>query len=279
MKYWMTILYAIIGGITELLPVSFSGHTAIFRQCLNIPSLQEGEGAYIRAAIALGTILAIYFSFYHQARDKRMTLRRIRSRRSDQRTATDLQLKIRVKFLAVIALIPMLLSFIYLRKAEGITDLTWVAGLFLINTVLIALCTRGPAGDRAEKEVTLFDSLLIGIFRMVAIFPGLSSVGLSLCIGRARGFQDRFNLRFTYLLSLMYEIAAALYYLMIALRFGSFSAGLLLPCGIAFLISAVFGYFTLTYFRNLFMGNKMRSFTYYCIDAAAIAFIIAILNA
>ena len=241
--------------------------------------MQEGEGAYIRAAIALGTILAIYFSFYQQARDSRITLRRIRSKRSNHHSGTDVQLKIRVNLLAIFALIPMVLSFIYLRRAEGIMDLTWVAGLFLINTVMIALCTGGPVGERGEKEVTLFDTLLIGIFRMVAIFPGLSPVGFSLCIGRARGFNDRFNLRFTYLLSLVYEIVAVIYYLIVALRFGSFSASLLLPCGITIVISAVVGYFTLTYFRNLFMGNKMRSFTYYCVDAAAIAFIIAILNA
>ena len=273
------ILYALVGGITELLPVSFPGHATILQKTFNIPTLLEGEGCYIRAAISLGTILAVYLSFFREARDSRMILRGIRTRRPNQRTNLDAQLKIRVNLLAVFALIPMFVSFVFLRRAQSLTSLTWVSGLFLVNTLLLILCTRGPEGDREERDVTLFDTLLIGLFRMFAVFPGLSGVCASICIGRARGFSNRFNLRFTYLLTLVYEIGAFLFYLICAFRFGSFRAGLLLPCAMVTGISVVVGYFTLTYFRNMVMNNKLRSFTYYCIDAAAIAFIIAILNA
>ncbi len=279
MKYWVMILYALVGGITELLPVSFPGHAVVLQKAFNIPSLLEGEGCYIRAAISLGTILAVYLSFYHEARDNRITLRGIRRRRHNQRATADMQLKIRVNLLAVFALIPMLISLIFLRKAQSITNLTWVSGLFVVNTLVLILCTRGSVGEREERDITLFDALLIGLFRMFGIFPGLSGVCASVCIGRARGFSNRFNLKFTYLLTLMYEFGAFLFYLICAFRFGSFSGAMLLPCVMVAGISAVVGYFTLTYFRHMLMNHKLRSFTYYCIDAAAIAFIVAILNA
>lgn len=272
------ILYAVVGGITELFPVSFSGHAVILQSVFNIPGLIDREGAYIRAAISLGTILAIYLSFFHEARDNRITLRRIRRRDPRRKTATEIQLELRVNLLAIIAVIPVLFSFLFFRKGQSITALSRVAGFFVLYTIFILLCTRGPVGQREERDITVFDSILVGLFRMLCVFPGLSAVGVSLCIGRARGFSNRFNLKFTYLLSLLFEIVSFIYYMIVAFRFGTFYGSLLIPCVLVALISAVVGYLTLTYFRNFFMGNKFRGISYYCVDVAAIACIIAIIN-
>jgi undecaprenyl pyrophosphate phosphatase UppP len=47
---------------------------------------------------------------------------------------------------------------------------------------------------------------------------------------------------------------------------------------IAVAVSAVSAFFALVYFKNVIMKDKLKMFVYYCFDAAAIAFIIAIIN-
>lgn len=278
MKLWEVILYAITGGIAELLPISFGGHVLMFRNAFRSFSLWEGEGLYIRACICLGVVIAIYLVYHRQSRDHGITLRGL-GRRSPRRPIPGEQrLKFRVNLLGIFAFVPMLVSFAVLSKVEMRVSLTFAAFAFLINTILIYACGGGHEGQREDREVTLVDALLIGLFRMLAIVPGLSSVGASLCIGRARGFSNRFNLRFTYLITLIYELTAFFYFLFLAMLRGSFAISTLLPCVVTVMLSAVAGYFTLLYFRHLFMKNHLRFFLYYCIDAAAIAFIISILN-
>ena len=63
MKIWEAILYGITGGLTEVLPISFAGHTALLRGVFNLSSLNEGNGLYVRAAICLGVLLAVVLAF------------------------------------------------------------------------------------------------------------------------------------------------------------------------------------------------------------------------
>ena len=44
MKIWEAIIYGIIGGLTEVLPVSFAGHAALLRGAFNLSSLNEVSG-------------------------------------------------------------------------------------------------------------------------------------------------------------------------------------------------------------------------------------------
>lgn len=278
MKIWEAILYAIMGGLTELLPVSFVGHSLILQNAFHMSPISSADGSYIRAAICLGLVISLYMSFYHEAKDTKIVLRRIRSPRRQSVNREKTQLKLRVILLSIFALIPMLLSFLFLRKAEGMNKLTIVSLLFALNGAIIFFCTRGTVGKREEREVTLFDTLLIGLIRMICVFPGLSGVGASLCIGRARGLSDRFNIRITYLLTLVFQIVACVFYLFCGILYGEFTGRTVLSCLFSVVISAAISYFALLYFRNMMQKNRLKSFVYYCIDVAAIAFIIAIIN-
>lgn len=69
MKIWEAIIYGIIGGLTEVLPVSFAGHAALLRGAFNLSSLNEGSGLYVRAAICLGVALAVLLAFINEVID------------------------------------------------------------------------------------------------------------------------------------------------------------------------------------------------------------------
>ncbi len=280
MKIWEVIVYAIVGGISELLPISFPAHSAILQNLFHMSSLISGDGPFIRAGICLGIMVALYMVFRDDTTESRVILRKMRNRSPrNHRSRTDhRESKLRLILLVFFALIPMLFSFIYIGKAEREFSLIHITVFFVINGILIFICSRGPVGKWEDEAATLYDSLMVGALRMVSVLPGLSSVGTSLCVGRARGMSPAFNIRFTYLTTLWFQAASCVFFLFRGIFLGNFYWQTILSFVIALTVSAVVAFFTLLYFRNMILKDKLKMFVYYCFDAAAIAFIIAIIN-
>lgn len=275
MKIWEAIIYGIIGGLTEVLPVSFAGHAALLRGAFNLSSLNEGSGLYVRAAICLGVALAVLLAFRTETLAAGKALLSL-PEKNRRRRNTPMR---RGVFLGIIAFLPMLLSFLFTAFAERIERLSFVALFFALNGLLIYFCTRGISGRKDEKNVTLPDVLLVGLSRMVCVFPGLSPIAASLSVGRVCGLSEEFNLRLCYQLTIAYQLAAFVYRLIRAFVYGSFSGTVLVSMLAAMLLAAAFGYLAIQYFRYLLHKEKFNLFSYYCWDAVAIALIVALINA
>ena len=278
MKIWEAIIYGIFGGAAELLPISFGGHSVLLREIFDLSSLSQGSGCYVRAAICLGVTAAIILSFSAESRSlgrELIFLTGLKHRGRGQRVNGLLRRSILLGFFT---LVPMLCSLFFTAAAERISRLLVVAVLFAVNGLLIFLCCRRRVGKKTEKTVLLSDTLLIGFVRMLSVFPGLSSVGSSMAVARARGLSQRYGLRLTYLLTLCFEIPLFLFYLIRAFCFGSFTAGTILPVLFAALFSGIAGYFAIQYFRYLLNRDKLHVFAYYCWDAAVITLILSLIN-
>ncbi len=278
MKLWEAVIYALFGGFSELLPISFAGHAAILRSAFNLTSLAESDGYYIHAAISLGVILAIALALRPETRalkNECLTMMGLRRLRRGERADFPLRRSI---VLGLIALLPMLASLIFLSSAEEISHLVLVAAFFLLNGGLIFLCCRGAVGQKDEKYAMISDGFLIGLMRALTIFPGLSSFGASICIGRVRGFSLRYNLRFGYLLTLVFHVVLFFYRLIRAFCFGSFFWMTLPACLLAVVCTTVTGYLAIQYFRYLLERYKLNVFAYYCWGAAAILLFISLIN-
>ena len=278
MEVWESILYGLVGGISELLPISFSGHVAVVREIFGMSALNEAGGYYIRLMICLGVILAIRLAFSEEVRELGNAVGTItglkRVRRRDRPNAA----RCRSVMLGLFALIPMLLSLIFTARAERISRLPYIALFFLLNGTLIFFACRRAAGKKQEKQVLLSDMLMIGFARMLSVFPGLSSVGSSVFVGNLRGLSASYNLRLTYLLSMTFEICALVYHLLRAVIYGSFHAGLWLPMLLTLIFSTVTGYLAIQYVRYLLNHGKFHFFAYYCWDAAAVVLVLSLIN-
>lgn len=181
--------------------------------------------------------------------------------------------------LGCIAFFITLFSLFFLAAAERIERLLYVIVFFAVNAGILYLCCRGRVGKKDEKTVTLGDMVLIGVVRMLSVFPGMSALGSSVAIGRARGISLQYNIRIAYMLSLAYQAVVFVFYLIRGFAFGSFSAGIILPCLFSLIFSAVFGYFAIQYFRYLLQRVKLKVFVFYCLEVAALAAILALINA
>lgn len=279
MKIWEAILYGLFGGVSELLPISYNGHYAIARSAFNLSPLNEGGGYYVRLAICIGVILAIVFGFRPESRTLGRELLRITGIKKRRRAERYDRLRVRSIVLGLFALIPMLLSLIFATLVDHFSGLVFVALLFILNGLILFFCFRTGEGGKTERSVLLPDMLWIGFARALWVLPGLSSLGLSLSVGRMRGLKNEYNVRVAYLLSLSFACVAFFYHLIRAFLYGSFTFAILLPMLFAAVFAAAAGYFAIQYFRYLMQRNKINLFAYYSWEAAAIVLILALINA
>ncbi len=278
LKIWEAILYGIFGGATELLPISFSGHYALLRDAFHLPSLSEGEGAYIRIAICLGVIAALLLTLHGEAGQLGKELLFLTGLKKRRRHDFQDRAYVRSVLILALPLVMMLLSLIYAEKASHVGKLVYVAGFFALNGLLIFWSARGASGQKTEKHLLLTDALLIGLARMVSVFPGLSPLNSSMFAGQFCGLHREYNIRIAYMLTLAYECASIIYHIVRAVLYGAFSLGLLLPMAVVLALTTLSGYLAIQYFRYLLQRGKIGFFSYYCWDAAIIALVLALIN-
>ena len=279
MKIWEAIIYGIVGGIAELLPISFSGHVVLLRNVFHMSSLSEGGGFFIRAAICLGIIFAIYLSFSAETRKFGRELSLMIGIRRRARNERVNRLMRRSVMLCAVSFSIMLCSLFFLASAERIERLLYIIIFFLIYSAVLFFCCKGRVGKKDEKSVSIADASIIGVARMLSVFPGLSSLGSSIAVGRARGISVQYNIRIAYLLTLAYQAALFFFYLIRGFAYGVFSLSVFLPCLFAMLFATVFGYLAIQYFRYLLQRVKFNVFVYYTLEVAAIATVVALINA
>ncbi|MBQ6431631.1 MAG: undecaprenyl-diphosphate phosphatase [Oscillospiraceae bacterium] len=278
MKIWEAILYGLFGGVSELLPISYTGHYALARSAFNMTPLNERGGYYIRLAICIGVILAINIAFRSEARTLGREVLKITGIKKRRRKERYDRLRVRSIVIGLFALLPMLLSLIFATLADHFSGLVYVALLFILNGLILLLCLRTNEGRKDERRVLLSDMLWIGVGRSFWVLPGLSSLGISLSVGRVRGLKDEYNVRLAYMLTLSFECVAFFYHLIRAFVYGSFSFSILLPMLFTVIFAAAAGYFAIQYFRYLIQRNKLNLFAYYSWEAAAIVLILALIN-
>lgn len=278
MKLWEAIVYGIFGGLTELLPLSFQGHCVFLQGAFDLSPL-TGSGYFIRAALCLGIAFSVLLSFSAESGNMSRELLKMSGLKKQRRKERGNLLLRRSILLCFFALLPMLLSLIYTVFSQRLTSLFYTALLFALNGIVLSVCFRRSTGDKAEAEATILDTVLMGITRAAFIFPGLSSVGGSLAVGNVRGLSREYNLRLAYLLTLLYEIAAFVYYLVFGFIYGNFSLSLILPMLLGALAAAVFGYFGIQYLRYMLRHSKLDFFSYYCWTLTGILLFLSIVNA
>ena len=118
MKIWEAIIYAIVGGLTELLPISFSGHSLMLQNVFHFSPLYSGDGLFVRAGISLGIFIALYMVFHQETKESLILMGNPQSRDPRHRRARreEQEIKTRMFLLTVIGLIPMLFSFFFMKR-------------------------------------------------------------------------------------------------------------------------------------------------------------------
>ncbi len=232
------ILIGFIQGITEFLPISSSGHIVLFGSLFELDNLM-----LISIVAHIGTLFAVLFCY--KDRVKEMV------RKPFNKT----------NILLLIATIPAILIVLIFNKfvESSFTTKSLVWG-FLISAILLAVADLKKDGF---KPVTKKSALFMGISQGLAILPGISRSGTTLCCGLLTGVEKQEALDFSFLMSIPIILASALYE-----TFKLFSCQITinwLGIFIVMVTSFVFGILSIKIMLKLVKNNKLYYFSFYLI--------------
>ncbi len=182
-----SIILAIVQGITEWLPISSSGHLVLAQKILNYDA-----SLLFDVALHFGTLMAVFVYFGKDIVDIIRDLCLFKFKSENGRTGV----------LLIIASIPAaIVGYIFQHLFERIFNSLLVIGFgFGITGLFLLIASLNF--KKKKKELSFFDSFLIGIAQAISILPGISRSGATISSGILFGLNARAAARFSFLMSI-----------------------------------------------------------------------------
>ena len=265
MNWIESLLYGLVSGFAEFLPVSSAAHQILMSKLFG----SEGSNNLQNLLVHLAGLAVLCYSCRSLLQEMNNRPVAVRSGRRTVRKPPDIRL-VRT------AAIPLLLGFLLYPKANSLVQsLVLPTVFFVVNGIILFIPSRMMSGNKDARGMSAFDSILIGISGALAVLPGISRVGSMISVAVARGADRQHALNWTLLLSV-----PALIVLIGFDLFGMFFGG-----GIAVGVSilgyilstagaAVGGYFGIMLMRFLAVKAGFSGFAYYSWGAALFSFIL-----
>ena len=256
MDYWQAIILGVVEGLTEFLPVSSTGHLTIVAKLLGLDPSDPGVTGFT-AVIQMGAILAVVVYF---AKD----IWRIVVGWSVGLVKPELRgtLDHRMGWYVIVGSIPIgIVGFALKDVITNELRSLWVVGIALIawSPVMLFAERRGRR-ERAERDLTLTDALVVGLVQCIALVPGVSRSGATISAGLLRGLDRVAATRLSFFLSIPALLAAGLFELKDALGTGGVGFG---PTAVATLVSFVVAYASVAWLLRFVAGNSIGRFVPY----------------
>ncbi len=272
------VLLGVLQGLTEFLPISSSGHLAIFQNLFHIGNGTEDLFLF-DILLHLGTLIAIVVVFYRDvlkmivegfgilgdsAYNVSCLVTKAEKKKVVRNGYRKLVLMILVSTIPT-GIIGVLLS--DLVKEAGKTLI--MPGIFLIITAcLLFLADRMPEGYKLPRDANYFHALVIGIAQGFATLPGISRSGTTITTSLLCGFEKKFAFKYSILMSIPAVLGACV--LEISDAAGTKFEPVYL---VGMLVSAVVGYFAIRLMLTVVKKKKYIYFSIYCLIAGLTAII------
>jgi len=186
-------ILAVIQGITEFLPISSSGHLALFPQLTG----QQDQGLAIDVAVHVGTLGAVLL--YFRAEFAEAIAGGLRLLSGDAASP-----QARLALMLIAATVPVVVAGVAL-SALGLTDalrsIEVIAWATILWGVALYAADRWPAEARRWRDWRWRDVVLMGLLQAFAIVPGTSRSGVTMTAARALGFTRTDSARLSMLMS------------------------------------------------------------------------------
>ncbi|MDT8859844.1 undecaprenyl-diphosphatase UppP [Alkalihalobacillus sp. MEB130] len=256
------LIFGIVQGITEFLPISSTAHIVITQILLGYEFPGFGFEIYLHLASILAVViyfrkdlLVVMFGFIGY----------LMNRSEDNRAQFFFGIYIIVATLITGVLGILLEDFIgaSMKTPPFIAIALAVTGLFLIIIERFV-----QYGDRTEKEMTFKDSIIVGLGQTLAVFPGISRSGATLVTALFAGLSRDTAVRYSFLLSIPVILGSSV------LAIGDFTDGALVTqvgipaLVVSFIATFIFSWLGIVWLIEFLKKSKLVYFAVYCFAAA-----------
>lgn len=262
-SYLNSILLGFVQAVTEFLPISSSGHLIIFRDLTNT---QFAYGLAFDAVLQLATTLAVVVYFRKDIYRLIISFFKFCFGKLDDQAD---------KIMIVAIIIGTIPAVFFGFLLEDLMDTTFrnsllVAGTLILGAIVMYLADKY---SKQDKEVSIKNGLVVGLFQSLALIPGMSRSGMSISGGLLMGLKREVAIRFSFLLAIPVLLGSGAKKIIDLGSTGllsSIGSELIFGTITAFLVGLLAIKFLITYLKN----NSFNIFIWYRLVLAGIIFLV-----
>ena len=258
MELLKAILFGIVEGITEWIPVSSTGHMVLLNEFVKLDVTPEFY-EFFEVVIQLGAILAIVIVLFKRLWPWGFG-----------KTKEETKFTFKLWLLMLIGCIPagvlgVLFDDFFEEKMHGPIIVAIALIVYGIIFILMETFKYGKRTTKRIEDITVKQAGVVGVFQMLSLIPGTSRSGSTIIGGLSSGFDRPTIAEFTFLLAIPVMAGASLikfikYIKNVGLSFTSNELMILgVGCTVAFLVSMVVINFFLKYIKK----HDFKIFGYY----------------
>lgn len=251
----------IIQGLTEFIPVSSTAHLLIVQKILGLPANDTMFSFLV--LVQIGTIISLFIYFWKELVSILVdTLKNL----GGLREFKSLPGNAKLGWYILIATIPALLVGYLLKDAiEALFRLPLLEAAIRLfaAAILLSLAERLTKKNRQLESMNWLDALVVGLFQIIAVFPGASRSGSTISGGMFRGLDRPSAARFAFLMSVPVMLAAGAYEMLDVIRMPGL-AEFLPALVVGFITAAIVGWLAVRWLLQYLAKHSLYVFSAYC---------------
>lgn len=263
MTFLSSFLLGLVQGIAEFLPISSSGHLAIAQNLLGMSDAGTVP-EFFDVLLHLGTLVAVFVAYWADIKDMVLEFFRGAGDLIHHSTPNPVPPARRLILLIILGTLPLFVVLPVKDAVQGLSNsMAFIGAALIVTGVLLFVSDRVKKGRKNERTATWLDVLIVGIGQAIATMPGISRSGMTITTGCFVGFERKFAVRFSFLLSIPAVLGANILSLADAAKTGINWAEVPVYL-VGVVTAAVVGYLCIRLLRFIAERGKFGAFAYYC---------------
>lgn len=256
-----SFLLGLVQGVAEFLPISSSGHLSIAQNLLH---LDTEVPEFFDVLLHLGTLVAVFAAYWQDIKDMVLEFFRGAHDLIHHSTPTPVPPARRLILLIILGTLPLFLVLPIRDKVLGLSNnMLFIGGALIVTGFLLLASDKVRKGRKTARSATWLDAVLVGLSQAVATVPGISRSGMTITSGCFVGFERKFAVRFSFLLSIPAVLGANILSLKDAIEAGV-DWGMVPIYLVGVATAAVSGYLCIGLLRRIASKGRFGAFAWYC---------------
>ena len=196
------ILLGVLQGVTEPLPISSSGHIFLLKAIFNTIVFDDLN---LEIFFNFASFIAILIVFWKDVVDLiKGFINNLKTK--GKKSKDEFNYCIRI----LISSIPVGLLGLFIKDAmeDILSKNIFLVGFGFLITGLSLILVYNSNGKKNDKDITITDAIIIGLFQAISLVPGISRSGLTLVGSLACGLDRKSALKYTFMLYFPVSIAS-----------------------------------------------------------------------
>ncbi len=263
MQIWQAIVLGLVQGLTEFLPVSSSGHIAFFERCFGMQDIK----LFFSIILHLGTLVAVCVVFWKDILDL-------------------FKKPFKTLGFLVVATIPAAVVGLFadgpIEKAINGKYFGIIIAVFFLVTAIVLFVTEMVVKRRKNELPLCWKTVLPMAFaQAVAVIPGISRSGSTICAGTLAGAKSDEVAKFSFLMSIpvilgsfVISLAKGLYKGEIQQEFAANGATYGWAIALGFIMSVIAGLFAIKVMLKVIQKANYKWFSLYLVLLAIVCIVL-----